>query len=132
MSHTHVAKPPPRQDLSGLVRALRCDLISHHLRYAFVGSIRAATNPGAKTDLGNDQDGHSVKEFSCVDGRGREIQIEWSDGTAGKIWIRKGGEIDDCVVFGKEGRERTVEMEICGDDGRIEGLSERINNIRRR
>lgn len=98
--------------------------MSHHLRLSFIDSIQKSTSiPPADN---REPEGHDqVKEIYSTDAEGCELRIEWFGGRTGRVRIGKGGDIINCVVFGKEGRERSTERRIYGD-GKIEGLMERL------
>lgn len=119
------AKPPPKQNLSDLVRNLRHELMSYHLRLAFIDSIQESTSLPLE-QIREPDEYHRISEVSSTDPEGRELRIEWFDGKTGRVRIATDGDICNCVVFGQEGRETSAERRICGGDYRIEGLVERL------
>ncbi|KAI9781201.1 MAG: hypothetical protein M1816_002461 [Peltula sp. TS41687] len=124
------AKPPPKQDLSCLVRTLRHELMSYHLRLAFIDSIHESTSTPREGDWEPQEHDH-IREVSSTDAEGRELRIDWLDGRTGRVRIGTDGDVCNCVIFGEEGRDRRTEREICGGNRRIEGLSARLGQVSR-
>ena len=122
-------KPPPTQNLPGLVRALRRELTSYHLRHAFINSIRQSlvVSPHETTPNTDDpEDPDAIVDVCAVDAEAREIKIEWGDKTLARVRIGGSGAIQDCSVHGVDGRDTALERKIRGADGRIEGLMTRL------
>ncbi|KAI9824335.1 MAG: hypothetical protein M1826_007357 [Phylliscum demangeonii] len=119
--------PPPSQDLPGLVRALRRELTSYHLRIAFVESMHqeAKAAPGAP-GLGD-----AVDAVDAVDAEGRDLRVHWADGRTARIRIGTVGDVRGGVVMRQDERDRDAERMLVGGDGRLEGLWERLEEVGR-
>lgn len=124
------SKPPPKQDLAGLVRSLRRELLSYHLRLAFIDSMRqtlVATPDDAQPAMG---DVDEIVDVSAADADGREIKVEWADRAVARIRIGAAGDVQGCVVHGPAGRDRAWERKIRDPGCRVESLIARLTPYR--
>ncbi|KAI9821487.1 MAG: hypothetical protein M1832_003334 [Thelocarpon impressellum] len=126
----------PRQNLPRLVRELRRELVSYHMRTAAITSLGrrcGALNPdddngdGAGGPSAARMSRYGITQISVEDAEARVIRLEWADGKIGRVRIGKGGAVQKCVVFGRAGRLRRVERRIMGGERRIEELAERLS-----
>lgn len=119
------SKHLPRQDLPGLVRALRREVTAHHLRHTYLDwtrqSLLGESGHGTMTDGQYD-----ISKVTIGDTEARELQIQLEDGTEAKLQIGTHGKAHKCVAYGTEGRDGALERIVQGGDGRIEGLAERL------
>lgn len=121
------------QDLHRLVRELRQQLVSHHLRLDVVAKLRR--DAGLPEDV---EDGSGKKKrgkagiagVRALDVDAREIEISWTDSTTARILLSKRGNVERVVTRSAEGnaRKRAVERAIVAGDGRVEGVIERLIN----
>ncbi|MCJ1285393.1 hypothetical protein MMC26_004733 [Xylographa opegraphella] len=82
------------QNIARLVRDLRQELISYHLRQEAVMALGEPKAPGADAEQHN-----GVKEVKAVDAENRDIRIEWEDGTVGRIAVDNSGNLEKVVVM---------------------------------
>ncbi|MCJ1437261.1 hypothetical protein MMC27_006647 [Xylographa pallens] len=98
-------KPSGPQNVARLVRDLRRELLSYHLRQDAIATLGKRRSIGAD---GEQQTG--VKEVKAVDAENREMRIEWEDRTVGRVMIDNSGNIKKVVVLNHE-RSRIREKE---------------------
>ncbi|KAI9703337.1 MAG: hypothetical protein M1836_007904 [Candelina mexicana] len=116
------SQKPKKQNLPRLVRELRRELVSYHLRLASVESLRAAIC----LNNTNQRSGNGIKDISLADAEGRNIRINWTNGNLGHVRIAKDGRIEQCVVMGEHGRERGIERTLMCGDGHMLGLAKTL------
>lgn len=130
-----------KQDLKRLVRELRKELVSWHLRRDAVTWFQ--------DELGliqGDEDGEPQAEASpqitrrqqvqklgitSVDATSPEtryIRLEWDDGRVGRIKLSNRGLVERAIVIGDDGRDKPMENCLVGGDGRIESIVHRLLN----
>jgi central kinetochore subunit Mal2/MCM21 len=109
------------QNLPGLVRALRRELVAHHKRLAAWELLQ-----------------RGVKTNKMLDAAGTRFEIELSDNSIARLTVDMHGKIENAIVRTREGtnqdevpdnlgrRQRNIERAILGGGGRVEGLIERI------
>ncbi|GFF54405.1 hypothetical protein CNMCM6936_000094 [Aspergillus lentulus] len=122
-----------RQDLRGLVRELRRQLVAWHLRVDAVNML--------KEDLGGVQDGTvgggvdesrlepndlGIVSLAPTALEARYIRLEWEDGRVGRFRLSDTGVIERAVVIGDRGRDKRLEALFIGGDGRVETLLDRL------
>ncbi|KAK7537088.1 Cenp-O kinetochore centromere component-domain-containing protein [Phyllosticta citribraziliensis] len=120
------------QSLHTLVRELRKELVSYHLRLHAVSKIRKDAR------LPNMEDGENsplheageldIVDVKALDASAREIGITWKDGSTARIAIFKDGKVEKAVHRTElgESRKRQVERSISGGNGSVEGVMERL------
>ncbi|KAI9675069.1 MAG: hypothetical protein M1817_001476 [Caeruleum heppii] len=136
-------KPPKPQDLPRLVRSLRHEVTSYHLRRSHINALRKTFNlkplplpsdiplgrsPAPPAPAQSSKGSHGIRDISLVDAAAMGIRIEWVDGRIGRVGIGKGGELTRCVVFGREGKEREVERLILRVE-RVERLADVLKSL---
>ena len=122
-----VPKPSPKQNLPRLVRELRRELVSYHLRCA---SIICAQRWYKLDDGGNAKTReHGIKSIAGEDAGFKDIRLEWANGKIGRVRVGKDGLLQKCVVFGDEGRERHVERQMMAGTRRLEDLRETLMEV---
>ena len=115
---------PARQDLPRLVREVRRELVSYHLRRAAIASLQRAGSALSDKVVVSEDD-------ACA----RDVRLEWTDGRIGRVRIGAAGGVQKCVVFGRSGRLRRAERALLGGGGagkargRIEDLAERLSAV---
>ncbi|MCJ1420765.1 hypothetical protein MMC32_007124 [Xylographa parallela] len=98
-------KPSGPQNVARLVRDLRRELISYHLRQDAIVTI------GEHRSLGVDGEQQiGVKEVKVVDAENRDMRIEWEDRTVGRVVIDNNGNLEKVVVLNHK-RTRLREKE---------------------
>ncbi|KAI9819280.1 MAG: hypothetical protein M1827_007437 [Pycnora praestabilis] len=131
--------PPIKQNLPRLVRELRRELVSHHLRISSIDALRRDLGLGASVDSSDEIDiprsrnrNHGISEVATTDAEARDIRIEWTDSRVGKLRLDKMGRVSRCVILGNEvrGRERGVAGDLVGVGlGDIRGFGEALQRI---
>jgi len=100
--------PPEPQNLARLVRDLRRELISYHLRQDAIMTLGEVKGIGVDGEHGN-----GVKEVKALDAESRDIRIEREDGTVGRIAVDNSGNLEKVVVLDHErSRKREEERSI--------------------
>ncbi|EAW21827.1 uncharacterized protein NFIA_069980 [Aspergillus fischeri NRRL 181] len=122
-----------KQDLRGLVRELRRQLVAWHLRVDAVNML--------KEDLGGVQDesvGGGIDEsrlepndlgivsVSPTTLEATYVRLEWEDGRVGRFKLSDTGFIERAVIIGDRGRDKRLEAVFIGGDGRVETLLDRL------
>ncbi|MCJ1396249.1 hypothetical protein MMC18_009138 [Xylographa bjoerkii] len=96
---------PEPQNLARLVRDLRRELMSYHLRQDAIVTLGESAN----TELDGGQR-NLVKEVKAVDAENRDVRIEWEDGTVGRLAVDNNGNLQKVVVL-DDGKSRRREKE---------------------
>lgn len=129
------AKQGRIQDLHRLVRELRQELVSHHLRLDVITKLRA--DAGLLEDV---EDGSGkrkrkagkggIEDVRALDLGAREIEISWTDESTVRILVSRKGVVEKVVAKSVDGnaRQRAVERRVMAGDGHIEGVMERLIN----
>ncbi|KAH1594064.1 hypothetical protein KXX35_009101 [Aspergillus fumigatus] len=122
-----------KQDLRGLVRELRRQLVAWHLRVDAVNML--------KEDLGGVQDGSvggvmvesrlepndlGIVSVSPTTLEATYVRLEWEDGRVGRFKLSDTGVIERAVIIGDRGRDKRLETVFIGGDGRVETLLDRL------
>ncbi|MCJ1302595.1 hypothetical protein MMC08_005399 [Hypocenomyce scalaris] len=116
---TTPSKPTKPQNLPRLVRELRREIVSYHLRKDAIEKLRDGL-------VGADG---GVSDVKATDAELRDIRIEWTDEAVGRARIGKDGTVEKVVVVGEGGRSREMERKLLGGDRRVEGLAERLGDV---
>ncbi|KAL4805573.1 Cenp-O kinetochore centromere component-domain-containing protein [Aspergillus unguis] len=148
--------PTRKQNLQGLVREIRRQLVSwhtrldavHHLR-EHIGIIRRGAD--AYSDEGDDGpwDRDVLVDVGFDSGIGETrlkrnqfgivslapasleaayVRIEWEDGRVGRFKISDSGFVERAVVIGDEGRDKVLEAALIGGDRKILTVLDRLTN----
>lgn len=128
-----------KQDLPALVRQLRQELVSWHLRRDTVewlneqlGLSRQNTRQeGGSTSTGQEAETTQAKRIGIVSVsptslEARYVRVEWEDGRVGRFKISNNGIVERAVVIGDNGRDKSVEDAMTGGDGRVETIFDRL------
>ncbi|KAF2146327.1 uncharacterized protein K452DRAFT_315524 [Aplosporella prunicola CBS 121167] len=126
------AKPNRAQNLHRLVRELHKELVSHHLRLNAVSQLRK--DAGLPEDTTDDAAGRKragkfgIANIKALDVGAEEVEITWADKSTARVRVTKNGAIEKVVVRTPDGasRKRDVERRISGEDGRVEGIVQRL------
>lgn len=135
-----------KQDLHGLVRQVRHDLVSWRLRQEAIEllseqlCIPPSGPDGVPTGSAIDEDlemsdipegmfGVSRVEAVSVDAY--QARIIWSDGRLGRIKITDEGQVDRVVVFGEAGRLRDAERILSRENPNVLELVSRLEQLHR-
>lgn len=125
-------KQRTRQDLRGLVRELRKELVAWHLRSDALDLLRER--------LGFEHDGEQILagnadalagplgivSLSSMGLDARYFRIQWQDGRIGRLRISNTGTVMRAVVIKDRGRDKLMEVAMMGGDARVESLLERL------
>lgn len=117
-----------KQNLGAFVRALRREAVSYGNRLGIIKGVRKRLGldgrdvKGKRGSVGWD----GVSDFSAVDAEARQLRIEWFDGRTGRVVTNGDGEIEKCVVFGEEGRDRITARALLSGGARIEDLGRKL------
>lgn len=122
------------QDLHRLVRELRQELVSHHLRLDMVTKLRK--------DAGLPEDVESVSMkrkrgkagivcIRALDVSAKEIEISWEDSSTARVLLSKRGIVEKVVARNSDGtgRARAIERAIMAGDHRVDGIVERLTKL---
>ena len=87
------SKSSESQNVTRLVRVLRRELISYHLRQEAIVAL------GEQKPLGADGgQPNTFKEVRAVDAEDRDLRIEWEDEIDGRIVVDNNGNLEKAVV----------------------------------
>ena len=138
-SGDNVNNQGPTQDLHGLVKHVRHDLVSWTLRCEAVGSIQQqlqlpAHAPGeAEGEVGPDNDTNAgrfgVKNLIATSPEATQIKIEWANGIVGRVKVSVQGVIEKGVLYGPQGRLREAETILVKDGGSVLDLASRLEAV---
>ncbi|KAL2009002.1 hypothetical protein VTN00DRAFT_7196 [Thermoascus crustaceus] len=128
-----------KQDLPGLVRQLRQELVSWHLRRDTVEwlnerlglSRHNAPEEGGFTSTEQEAEAMQAKRIGIVSVsptslEARYVRVEWEDGRVGRFKISNNGIVERAVVIGDNGRDKSLEDAMTGGDGRVETIFDRL------
>lgn len=130
-----------RQDLRRLVRELRRELVSWHLRTDSAAWLREELGI-AERERGNEKDAEAasrvggdgaslartlgIVSLDATSIEARYIRIEWSDGRVGRIKLSNRGFVEQAVVMDGDGKDVSTAALFTGGDGRVETLLQRL------
>lgn len=127
-----------RQDLGRLVREVRRELVSWHLRKDAISLVRSQL--GLTDGKAEEQTPVSSQSIAVLLGissvtetsiEAAYLRIEWDDGRVGRVKIsEKGGVIERAVVIGDDGRDKAMESLIMSGEKRIEFFVNRLYDSR--
>lgn len=146
------------QNLSLFVKELRQRLVAYHNRLGAVADMRKAAGLGAdrknargrKEDVAtgteqaresSDEDESRVEssdvgaprrivEISLADAEAKQIKLDWSNGDVCRLVISDSGEVENCVMYGAQGRDMQAAREFLQRVTRVEMLTETIRRQR--
>jgi central kinetochore subunit Mal2/MCM21 len=135
---------PKKQDLKKLVRELRRELVSWHLRSDAVHLLReelglpknSSEDDAVSTVSDNQEPGPVAQKLGIISlaatsTEARYIRIEWQDGRVGRIKISNQGFVERAIIIGDDGKDDITASLCTGGDGRIETLLQRLPDAQR-
>lgn len=127
------------QDLHGLVKHVRHDLISWTLRREAIKSLQRQLRlsehaPGEADgeDLphGNTHEGHfGVKTLNATSVEATQVKIEWATSAVGRVKMSGKGVIEKAVLYDHRGRMRDAERILTKDNCSILELASRLEAV---
>lgn len=143
------------QNLSLFVKELRQRLVAYHNRLGAVADMRKAAGLGAgrkkarggrndtgtspeqareasdeddtTREEGSDADGPPrIVEISLADAEAKQIKLDWSNGDVCRLVISDDGELENCVMYGAQGRDMPAAREFLQRITRVEMMPETI------
>ncbi|KAI9041304.1 uncharacterized protein KD926_006880 [Aspergillus affinis] len=138
-------RTPKKQDLQGLVRELRRQLVAWQLRMDAIGLLREKLGV-VRRGVDDYQDDDGVWERSFLDQKETKlaanewgivslgptaleavyVRVEWANGQVGRFKISNSGIVERAVVIGDDGRDKALEMALTGGNGRVETVLGRL------
>ncbi|EAW09318.1 uncharacterized protein ACLA_035210 [Aspergillus clavatus NRRL 1] len=121
-----------KQDLRGLVREVRRQLVAWHLRLDAVemlkedlGGVDGLDGGGGGGDRLEPND-LGIVSMAPTAREATYVRLEWDDGRVGRFKLSSSGIVERAVVIGDGGRDRKLEGVFTGGNGRVETLLERL------
>ncbi|KAK1144799.1 hypothetical protein N8T08_004810 [Aspergillus melleus] len=138
-------KKSKKQDLQGLVRELRRQLVAWQLRMDAIGLLREKLGV-VRRGVDDYQDDDGVWERSFLDQKETKlaanewgivslgptaleavyVRVEWANGQVGRFKISNSGIVERAVVIGDDGRDKALEVALTGGNGRVETVLDRL------
>ena len=134
-----------RQDLKTLVRTLRRELSSWHIRVDAVDMLRQSLGFGEKEGLehGIDEEqsadssvqngsknGLGIVSLSATSLEARYVRLEWENGRVGQFKLTNSGTVERAVIIGIDNRrDKVTENALTGGDARVEGVLDRLPSL---
>ncbi|RHZ44392.1 uncharacterized protein CDV56_103260 [Aspergillus thermomutatus] len=122
-----------KQDLRGLVRELRRQLVAWHLRVDAVsmlredlGGVRDGSVGGGVDESRLEPNDLGIVSVSPTALEATYVRLEWEDGRVGRFKLSDTGIIERAVIIGDRGRDKRLEAVFTGGDGRVETLLDRL------
>lgn len=112
------------QDLKGLVREVRRELVSWHLRRDVVELLNERLRLRLREREGGGGEGIESLNATAVDAR--YFRLLWTDGRVALFKVSNSGKVDRAVVIGETGRRKDLERALTGGDGRVESVLDRL------
>jgi central kinetochore subunit Mal2/MCM21 len=128
----------PTQDLHGLVKHIRHDLISWNLRREAVQMLQQQLQlpkraPGESTEDDDTHDAEEgrfgVKNLNATSVDATQIKIEWATGALGRVRISRKGVVEKAVLFGVNGRMTEAERVLTKDTCSVLDLVVRLEAV---
>ncbi|KAF9889882.1 hypothetical protein FE257_006972 [Aspergillus nanangensis] len=139
-----------KQDLWGLVRELRRELVAWHLRKDAVGFLREKLGVVRRGAGDYDDEGVWVRDvladdmvetrlernelgiiaLSATTLEATYVRVEWEDGRVGRFKISNSGIVERAVILGDQGRDKAIEGILTGGDGRVETVLDRLKKTK--
>ncbi|OJJ00542.1 hypothetical protein ASPVEDRAFT_82106 [Aspergillus versicolor CBS 583.65] len=146
--------PAPKQNLPGLTREIRRQIVSWHTRLDAVHYLReqigvVRRDGHAYSDDGDDgpwdrdllidvgfdsgvgdtrlkKNEFGITSFSPTALEAAYIRIEWEDGQVGRFKISNSGLVERAVVIGDDGRDKALEATLAGGDRKLLTVLDRL------
>lgn len=123
-----------KQDLRGLVRELRKELVAWQLRRDVLELLRERLGFVREGEEVIDGGGELAERLGVVSLTAmgldaRYFRIQWADGRIGRLRISNTGAVMRAVVIKDSGRDKVTEVAMTGGDARVEGLLERLMGL---
>jgi central kinetochore subunit Mal2/MCM21 len=123
-----------KQDLHGLVRKVRHELICWELRREAIELLKEQLElipPVNDEDEEMDEESeirglYGIQSIEATALEARQARITWTDGTIARIKISNKGLIERAVVVGENGRIKGVENLLVDGESRIENLVHKL------
>lgn len=135
-----------KQDLQGLVRELRRQLVAWQLRMDAIGLLRETLGVVRRgVDDYQDDDGAWERDFRDYKEETKlaanelgivslgptaleavYVRVEWATGQVGRFKISNSGIVERAVVIGDDGRDKALEVALTGGNGRVETVLDRL------
>ena len=138
-SGDNVNSQRPTQDLHGLVKHVRHDLVSWTLRCEAIKSLQQhlqlpAHAPGeAEGQDSPDNDTNAgrfgVKRLTATSPEATQIKIEWANGVVGRVKVSVKGVIEKGVLYGPQGRMKEAETILTKDGCSLLDLASRLEAV---
>lgn len=118
------------QDLSRFVRALRRDIMRYHNRVAVIAELRKTIGlDGKRKDAKEWAEKSSILAVSAADAEAKQVRIDWKDGRSGRLVIDDDGDVVKLVIFGENGRDRTLMRELLSSGSRLEDVAKQLGSV---
>jgi central kinetochore subunit Mal2/MCM21 len=129
----------PTQDLHGLVKHVRHDLISWALRREAVQTLQQQLQLTAQA-FGDTEEGdnmrraagegrYGVKGLDATSIEATQIKIEWASGAIGRVRISSKGVVEKAVLFGLNGRMTEAEGILTKDGCSVLDLASTLESV---
>ncbi|PLB52538.1 hypothetical protein P170DRAFT_402791 [Aspergillus steynii IBT 23096] len=140
------ATKPRKQDLQGLVRELRRQLVAWQLRVDAIGLLRETLGV-VRRGVDDYQDDDGVWERNFLNHKEETrleandlgivslgptaleavyVRVEWASGQVGRFKISNSGIVERAVVIGDNGRDKALEVALTGGNARVETVLDRL------
>ena len=127
------------QDLHGLVKHVRHDLVSWTLRCEAIKSLQQRlqlptyTPDEAEGEESPDNDTNAgrfgVKNLTATSPEATQFKIEWANGVVGRVKVSNKGMIEKGVLYGPQGRMKEEETILTKDDCSVLDLASRLEAL---
>jgi central kinetochore subunit Mal2/MCM21 len=138
-SGNNVNNQQQTQDLHGLVKHVRHDLVSWTLRCEAIKSLQQqlqlpTSAPGEaegedSPDNERNAGQHGVKNLTATSPEATQIKIEWANGVVGRVKVSVKGVIEKGVLYGPQGRMKEAETILTKDGGSVLDLASRLEAV---
>jgi central kinetochore subunit Mal2/MCM21 len=126
-----------RQDMHGLLKHVRADLVSWTLRRDAIRNLQKQLRlPSQATDLRTAEPVRDlsvgmfgVRSLAATAVEATQIKIEWANGAVGRLRISDRGTIERAVIYDHAGRMKEVEMMLTRDTSSILELASRLEAV---
>ena len=126
-----------RQDMHGLLKHVRADLVSWTMRRDAIKNLQKNLRlPSEATDSGIAEPVRDlsvgmfgVRSLAATAAEETQIKIEWTNGAVGRLRISDRGKIERAVIYDHAGRMKEVEMMLTWDTSSILELASRLEAV---
>ncbi|EFE44966.1 conserved hypothetical protein [Trichophyton verrucosum HKI 0517] len=119
-----------KQNLKGLVRGLRRELVAWHLRRDVITLLQEQLGIANlnSTDIPANTTAFKLGILSVTAAsiEARYIRFQWQDGRIGRVKVCNRGLVERVIIIGDNGRDKVTEMTIAGGDTRAESIVQRL------